>query len=304
LFSDNARLIHAEEWHLQRDYAANNPRNSKRDRARAANARDRVASLLTKVLPDVTAVEPVTADPVKGVTHLMARTPYGMRRIAELGFGYQTTLAWVVDLAARLTAAYPESDDPLGEPAVVLLDEIDLHLHPRWQRALLAELAARFPNVQFVATSHSPLIVQAAPDANVAVLRREGDRVVIDQTLPSVHHWRVDQILTSDLFGLPSARDPSLDVPIARRDALLEKPALDADDERELARLRAQIGEAPGGETPWEMQAMEVIRQAARALEGGGVRDVARGPSGPPPKKGARSAARRKPTAAKGTRRS
>jgi hypothetical protein len=170
---------------------------------------------------------------------------------------------------------------------------------------LLAELAARFPNVQFVATSHSPLIVQAAPDANVAVLRREGDRVVIDQTLPSVHHWRVDQILTSDLFGLPSARDPSLDVPIARRDVLLAKPALDADDERELARLRAQIGEAPGGETPWEMRAMEVIRQAARALEGGGVRDVVRGPSGAPPKKkGAGSAARRKPTAAKGTRRS
>lgn len=59
LFSDNARLIHAEEWHLQRDYAANNPRNSKHNRDRAANARDRVASLLTKVLPNVTAVEPV-----------------------------------------------------------------------------------------------------------------------------------------------------------------------------------------------------------------------------------------------------
>lgn len=68
-----------------------------------------------------------------------------MRRIAELGFGYQTTLAWVVDLAARLTAAYPESDDPLGEPAVVLLDEIDLHLHPRWQRALLAEFRGALP---------------------------------------------------------------------------------------------------------------------------------------------------------------
>ncbi len=63
---------------------------------------------------------------------------------------------------------------------MVLVDEIDLHLHPRWQRDLIGFLTARFPNAQFIATDHSPLIVQAAADANIALLRREGDHVVND----------------------------------------------------------------------------------------------------------------------------
>ena len=279
LFNTEVPLINAEEWYLQRDYASANPRNSPHDRERAGRARDRVTALLKRVLPDVANLEPVTLDPVRGLTRLIAHTPYGHVPVSELGFGYQTTLAWVVDLAVRMMAAYPESEDPLAEPAVVLIDEIDLHLHPKWQRTLLAELSARFPNVQFIATAHSPLIVQAAPDANIVVLRREGDHVVIDPQPHSVRPWRVDQILTSDLFGLPSARDPSLDPLLARRDAILAKPALTADDEAELVRLRAEIGELPGGETPWEMEAMEVIRRAAQSIKGdeqaaaGGVRD-------------------------------
>ena len=134
-----------------------------------------------------------------------------------------------------------------------------------------------FPNVQFVATAHSPLIVQAAPDVNVVVLRREADRVVVDQQPRDVRNWRVDQILTSDLFGLPSTRAPALDAILARRDAILAKSALTAADEDELARLREEIGALPGGDTPWEMEAMEIIRRAANALReaptASGVRD-------------------------------
>lgn len=281
LFSSSAALINPEEWFLQQDYLANNARQRKAERARAAAQRDRVGALLCSVLPDVRELVPGSVHRVGGgeAPALFAETPLGRVRVSELGFGYQTTLAWVVDLATRMMAAYPESDAPLAEPAVVLIDEIDLHLHPKWQRTLLAELAARFPNVQFVATAHSPLVVQAAPDANVVVLRREADRVVVDQRPRDPSLWRVDQILTSDLFGLPSARAPALDGPLARRNALLAKPALTAADEAELARLRAEIGDLPGGDTPWEMEAMELIRRAASSLRDAptpsGVRDGA-----------------------------
>jgi energy-coupling factor transporter ATP-binding protein EcfA2 len=93
----------------------------------------------------------------------------------------EADMAWMIDLAARMFEAYPDSKNPLAEPAVVLVDEIDLHLHPKWQRELLAHLTERFPQTQFIAAAHSPLVVQAAPDANVVVLRRQGDHVVIDQ---------------------------------------------------------------------------------------------------------------------------
>jgi hypothetical protein len=88
--------------------------------------------------------------------------------------------------------------------------------------------------------------------------------------LASRCHWRIDQILTSDLFGLPSARDASLDTRLAERDRLLAKAALTPHDERRLAELRAELGALPGGDSPWEMRAMEVIRRAAVSLEAEG----------------------------------
>ena len=264
LFDSDARLINAEDWFLQRDYAANNPRLSDEMRRQAATSRDLVASVLKAILLDVEALEPFVVDARSGTTELRAKTPDGMVRVSHLGLGYQSTLAWVVDLAARMVAAYPESPNPLAEPAVVLVDEIDIHLHPSWQRVLLQELSQRFPNVQFIATAHSPLIVQGAEDVNVAVLRREGDHVVIDKAPESVRHWRVDQILTSDLFGLPTARPPALDAKFKRREALLKKETLSAKDRAELERLREEIAAQPGGESPSLLEAEEILLELTR----------------------------------------
>jgi hypothetical protein len=195
------------------------------------------------------------------------QTPDGWIALRDLSLGYRTPLAWMVDLAARMFEAYPDSKDPLAEPAVALIDEIDLHLHPRWQRDLLGHLTKRFPKTQFIASAHSPLVVQAAPDANIAVLRREGDHVVIDQEAGSVRGWRVDQILTSDLFGLPSARDPAQDDLRRRREAILGKARLTAKDKAALAAIDAELAGAPIGETPQQIEAMDVVLRAAARLK-------------------------------------
>ncbi|MFO0604961.1 MAG: AAA family ATPase [Polyangiales bacterium] len=267
LFDPEARLTNPEEWFLQRDYAANNPRNTPAQREAAAAARDLLVRALTgQLLPDVSVLEPVTRDARSGATELHAHTPFGRVRVADLGLGYQSTLAWVVDLAARMVAAYPDAPNPLAMPAVCLVDEIDLHLHPRWQRTLLRELSRHFPNVQFVVTAHSPLIVQAAPEANVAVLRRDGDRVVIDNDPTVVRNWRVDQVLTSDLFGLEGARAPEVDRLVARRDRLLAKPTLTPADEVAIRELDARIGDLPQGESPEQQEAMALILRAAKEL--------------------------------------
>src|SRR5262245_37275507 len=106
-------------------------------------------------------------------------TPYGIVPLNGLSLGYQTTLAWITDLAIRLYDRYPDSPNPLAEPAIVLIDEIDLHLHPHWQRRLIADLTPHFPKVQFIATAHSPLMVQATIDANLAVLQQKERQVII-----------------------------------------------------------------------------------------------------------------------------
>jgi hypothetical protein len=267
LFDSDATLPNAEEWYLQRDYEA-----VKTGNAVAEQQRQRVRDILLRVLPGVTEIMPRSGEPGTGKARLFARSEDGLVPVSELGLGYQSVLAWVVDLAARLFAAFPSSPDPLAEPCVVLVDEIDIHLHPRWQRTLLDEISDIFPNAQFIVTAHSPLIVQAAPDANLVVLRRHGDHVAIEQAPDVVRHWRVDQILTSDLFGLPSARPAALDASLARRDELLGKDGLTADDEAELAGLRERIGALPGGETPLAIEAEDILRRAAKQVAVGETR--------------------------------
>jgi energy-coupling factor transporter ATP-binding protein EcfA2 len=107
-------LVNVEDWYLRRDYIATNSHNTPAERAAATRSRDRVASLVCRVLPGVEGLVPVTVDAARGETTLMAETDAGRVRVAELGFGMQSTLAWVVDLAVRMMTAYPDSDDPLA----------------------------------------------------------------------------------------------------------------------------------------------------------------------------------------------
>ncbi len=263
LFSDDVDLVNAEEWLLQADYAASKSQGN----GKAASRRDQVKQVLIDLLPDVTDLRIDVPEGSLGAATVEFQTPYGWVPLKSLSLGYRTLITWMVDLASRLFDRYPDSPNPLAEPAVVLVDEIDLHLHPRWQRTLMQFLSDKFPNAQFIATAHSPLVVQAATDANIVLLRCEGDHVVIDNNVETIKNWRVDQILTSDLFGLESARPPQLDQALEERTQILSKPHLSKADERRLKTLEAQIGQLPTGETPEDMQAMDIIRRAAELLK-------------------------------------
>ena len=130
-------------------------------------------NVLIKVLPDVSEIRITSRHEKERRPASNLRTPYGWVPLRQLGYGYRTMIAWIVDFASRMVERYPDSPDPLAEPAVVLVDEIDLHLHPKWQRDLIGFLTERFPNTQFIATAHSPLIVQAAGDANIALAQAQ-----------------------------------------------------------------------------------------------------------------------------------
>jgi predicted ATP-binding protein involved in virulence len=106
--------------------------------------------VLIRALPDVSDIRftsPTNKKPTPGVEF---ETPYGWVPLRQRRYGYWTMIAWVVDLASRMVERYPDSDDSLAEPAVVWVDEIDLHLHPKWQRELIGFLSERFPNTQFI----------------------------------------------------------------------------------------------------------------------------------------------------------
>jgi predicted ATP-binding protein involved in virulence len=266
LFSDDVALLNAEEWLLQADYAAHVAKKDSRVQKQAVRRRDEIKNVLIKLLQveDIKFVQLTEKQLRPGIE---VKSPYGWVSIKELSLGYRTLVAWMVDLASRLFDRYPQSPNPLAEPAVVLVDEIDLHLHPKLQRDLMSFLSEIFVNTQFIATAHSPLIVQAATNANLVLLRREGDHVVIENDVKAIRNWRVDQILTSDLFGLESARPPQVDDLLEERTKILSKSRLTKKDRKRLEEVEAEIGSLPTGETPEEIEAMDIIRRAAHRLK-------------------------------------
>ena len=102
--------------------------------------------------------------------------------IKQLSDGERDLLALIFDLMYYLSLANPKLEDPLRDgEAVVLIDELDLHLHPRWQRTIIEKLTTTFPNCQFIATTHSPQIIGECDPAGLILLTKEDGRVVVTQ---------------------------------------------------------------------------------------------------------------------------
>ena len=102
--------------------------------------------------------------------------------VRQLSDGERGLLALVFDLARRLSQANPKLDDPLREgQGIVLIDELDLHLHPGWQRTVMAKLTKTFPNCQFIATTHSPQIIGECDPAGLILLTKEDENLVVAQ---------------------------------------------------------------------------------------------------------------------------
>lgn len=267
LFSEDALLCDAEELIQQLDYAA-----LRRKTARAKRQHEVMVRMIAELLPDVGepsnivvhGPSPLTAG---GKTGVHAKTPYGEVPLEKLSFGYQTMTAWLADIGWRLFRHYPDSANPLCEPAIVLVDEIDLHLHPRWQRQLHDRLEQHFPAVQFVATAHSPLMAQAFISGNLAVVRRDGDHVDVLNEPNVVAGWRLDEVITSELFGLQSPYSPDVEKLLVDQAALVAKPGRSAADEALLAELTGRVLDLPKERLPEDNRAMDIIRRAAAALQ-------------------------------------
>lgn len=95
--------------------------------------------------------------------------------VGQLSDGEKCTMALFGDLARRLAIANPKMENPLLGEGVVLIDEVELHMHPSWQRSVLRKLEETFPNVQFIITTHSPIVLSEVDDGfKVFVLTSNG----------------------------------------------------------------------------------------------------------------------------------
>jgi predicted ATP-binding protein involved in virulence len=127
--------------------------------------------------------------------------------------------------------------------AIVLIDELDAHLHPRWKMRIVSSLRKAFPQVQFVASTHDPLVLRGIRNNEVAVLRRvPGQGTVIDQELPPIEGMNVEDLLTSRHFGLDSLLDPDVEARLTELYHLRSLPQT-SETARRLEELRSSIGD-------------------------------------------------------------
>ena len=270
IFRSSAELYDAEDFLLNLDYRAAKSLSDK-DKCRLQQVKKVLAAVLPHVCHEdnIQILGPEIPGRPSEPSGVRFTTPYGAVELSALGLGYQTTATWIADLALRLYERYPDSPDPLSEPGIVLIDNIELHLHPRWQRRVMEDLSQFFPAIQFVATAHSPLIVQAAEGGNVAVLRKFDDQVEIKMHRESVNAWRADQILASDLFGVPS-RSREIEMLIGERNDLLDKASRNPAEDARLDLVEKKLEGLRTAEDPEDQAAMDLIRQVAAELRDNG----------------------------------
>lgn len=116
--------------------------------------------------------------------------------IDQLSGGNRVLLAVVADLARRMVQANPHLDDPLQSEAVVLIDEVDLHLHPSWQQRILPDLMQTFPNAQFLVSTHSPQVLTTVDGDHILQLAREDGEIVVGGIVSPTYGAEAGSVLT------------------------------------------------------------------------------------------------------------
>lgn len=163
--------------------------------------------------------------------------------LLQLSGGEKIMLALVGDLARRLSHANPKLANPLEGEAIVLIDEIDLHLHPKWQRNTISRLKEVFPNCQFIVSSHSPHIITHLKPENVTVVSMAQDGTAKLASVNSTYGHSAEQILV-DVMGLETTRPREVQSLIDSIYELISEAKFE-DAERELSILKTQLNRDP-----------------------------------------------------------
>ncbi|MBF0294793.1 MAG: AAA family ATPase [Magnetococcales bacterium] len=200
LLQQRGYLGNIEHWLKMRILTAAGDDRGQRDELSRQRAR-RVKEILVDLLPGVTRMELV------GEHFKYTENGYEVT-VHQLSSGQVSLLAMVGDLLIRLYAMHPEAVDPQDLHGIVLIDELDVHLHPSRQRALPGQLSRIFPNVQFVATTHSVIPILGVPKGSV-FLRAKRDPVTgthLERLEINPANLLPNAILTSPLFDMESIR--------------------------------------------------------------------------------------------------
>ncbi|MCP4129550.1 MAG: AAA family ATPase [bacterium] len=173
--------------------------------------------------------------------------------LRQLSDGYRSMFVFIVDMLHWFEKLKLPETGFREVNGVVLIDEIDAHLHPHWQRKIGFELIKIFPNIQFIVTTHSPFVAMAAGTGALTVLEKiKDDAVTANRSIESPRGWAVDRVLTN-LFGMESLRDQDTAEKLIKYDELIlaqQSGEISVNEIKELDKLKSTLNERLMGE--WE----------------------------------------------------
>lgn len=252
LFSADAALNPLEAWAMDLDY-------------RRKDAQGVIKSSLDRLLPGVHFLK------IDKERHeLIFRTADGDMPLSQMSDGYQNVAAWCGDLLYRVTEVFADHKNPLNARGLLLVDEIDLHLHPLWKRRLVDFLGEKLKNFQIVATTHSALTVHQAGEGELFVLKREADdrppRLVQYPGAPRT--LLLHQLLMSPIFGLETADSRPVEEMKREYQELRGKRRHTHAEKTRLGLLKSRLEDLPEWTrpTPAENRRLALLRKIELAL--------------------------------------
>lgn len=193
---------------------------------------------LAIILKDLLSLEP-DINLVREKGDVWVKSPNSKVSLKQLSDGYQSMVAMTVDILQVALRLWPKLENAEG---IVLLDEIGAHLHPTWKMKVVSTLRKALPGIQFIATTHEPLCLRGLGAREVIVMQRdENKNIVAVSNLPSPSDLRIDQILTSEFFGLNTTIDPGVEKIFDEYYALLALSNPDPEQTARLEMLREQL---------------------------------------------------------------
>ena len=202
-------------------------------------------------------------------TGLYFETKRGKDIFHTLSDGYKSLTSVILDFASW-NLIYRESFDLGNISGIFILDEIEQHLHPRWQREIIKILSTQFPKVQFICSTHTPICALGLSDLEcesrlfkVAHVNNHSEVEHGFDLREDFKGYRADQILTSDIFDLESTRSVSVEDKLEeyRKIYLKEEDKRDSEEKRRLREIEKELKDLPMWDNMQEkMQRAELIK--------------------------------------------
>lgn len=217
LFEDNYGLVPLQSW--LPDLQKSNPGRFKQ-----------VINLINRIAPDDMEFSGKFFEDEFYFNFRKTEMPFG-----SLSDGYRHFIGWIADLLYHICMGAPSGKKLVDNRGLVLVDEIDLLLHPEWQRTVLQSLSEYLPNMQFVFTTHSPIVASSVESENILVMEEAEDgSAKVKQYDENIYGATADQVLLSSFFGLKTTRPESF---VKSMEEISDK-ALEGDPDASLNFLR------------------------------------------------------------------